>query len=180
MLPIPHALMDEADSKLYVLLALEELGSCTHMQLLHFMFENDIMTSFDLSLALPKLLSDGHISRTSHPADSLYAITEAGSETLSFFINKRLAHSKVALIREQAPAWRARFTKEKQFVAKVTQNTSGEYVAHLQLVEGAASMLSIDMAFPELSMAKRLAASWPERALEIYQGLLSSLEKEQK
>ena len=143
------------------------------------MFENDIMTSFDLSLALPALVSEGHVTRMEHPADSLYAITEAGSETLSFFI-KRLAHSKVTLIREKAPAWRERFTREKQFVAKVTQSQSGEYVAHLKLVDGSTPMLSMDLSFPELSMAKHMAKAWPEQALSIYQHLLETLGKDMK
>ena len=51
MLPNQPALLDETDRKLYTLLALRELGGCTHTQLLYFMFENDIMSYFDLALA---------------------------------------------------------------------------------------------------------------------------------
>ena len=50
MLPNQPALLDETDRKLYTLLALRELGGCTHTQLLYFMFENDIMSYFDLAI----------------------------------------------------------------------------------------------------------------------------------
>ena len=102
MLPNQPALLDETDRKLYTLLALRELGGCTHTQLLYFMFENDIMSYFDLALALHELVDEGQLVRTNHPLDYLYAPTSAGLETLSFFIN-RLPHSKVVLICDRAP-----------------------------------------------------------------------------
>ncbi|MBR6787467.1 MAG: DUF4364 family protein [Clostridia bacterium] len=178
MLPLPHAMMDEQDRKLYTLLALQELGSCTHMQLLYFMFENDIMTFFDLSLALGELVDDGQAAKMAHPADSLYTITEAGKELLSFFAN-RMPHSKVKLITEQAPAWRERFTREKQFVSKVTQNASGEYILHLNLMDGFTSMLSIDAPIPDRSLAEKMASRWEKNAGDIYMYLMNKLGEDQ-
>ena len=78
MLPNQPALLDETDRKLYTLLALRELGGCTHTQLLYFMFENDIMSYFDLALALHELVDEGQLVRTNHPLDYLYAPTSAG------------------------------------------------------------------------------------------------------
>ena len=69
MLPNQPALLDETDRKLYTLLALRELGGCTHTQLLYFMFENDIMSYFDLALALHELVDEGQLVRTNHPLD---------------------------------------------------------------------------------------------------------------
>ncbi|MBQ9195815.1 MAG: DUF4364 family protein [Clostridia bacterium] len=174
MLPNPHAMLDEQDRKLYTMLALRELGSASHMQLLYFMVENEIMTYFDLSLALHELVNLGHAAKIAHPADSLYEITAAGLETLSFFIN-RLPYSKVQLIREKAPAWRERFKAEKQFSAKVIQRTGGEYVAELRLVDGASSILALDIPAPEKKLADRFARAWPEKAGEIYQYLMRTL-----
>ena len=156
MLPNQPALLDETDRKLYTLLALRELGGCTHTQLLYFMFENDIMSYFDLALALHELVDEGQLVRTNHPLDYLYAPTSAGLETLSFFIN-RLPHSKVVLICDRAPAWKQRFQREKQYAAKVAQNASGEYVVQLNLVEGNVARLSIDLPVPEHAMAERMA-----------------------
>ena len=174
MLPIPPALLDERERKLYTLLALKELGSCTHTQLLYFMVENDIMTYFDLSLALHELVNEGHAAKIAHPADCLYQITDAGLEALSFFVN-RLAHSKRTLICEKAPAWRKRFDAEKQYSAKVIQNPGGEYVAQLRLVEGITPILSLDIPAPEHRLANRLAEAWPKHAGEIYQYLMNTL-----
>ena len=179
MLPIPPALLDEADRKLYTLLALKELGSCTHTQLLYFMVENEIMSYCDLSLALHELVNEGHAARIAHPADCLYQITPAGLEALSFFTG-RLAHSKVVLIREKAPAWRERFAIEKEFSAKVVQHPGGEYVAELRLVEGTFTVLSIDIPAPEHKLANRLAEAWPRHAGEIYQYLMNTLGEEPK
>ena len=174
MLPNPPAMLDEQDRKLYTLLALRELGSASHMQLLYFMVENDIMTYFDLALALPELVNEGHAAKVSHPTDSLYQITEAGLEALSFFIN-RLAHSKVRLICETAPAWRERFKAEKQYSAKVVQNPGGEYVAQLRLMDGDTTALALDIPAPERRLADQLADAWPKHAGEIYQYVMNTL-----
>lgn len=174
MLPFPPAMLDEQDRKLYTLLALRELGSASHMQLLYFMVENDIMSYFDLSLALHELVNEGHAAKIAHPADSLYQITDAGLEALSFFVN-RLAHSKVQLICEKAPAWRERFNTEKQYSAKVIQNPGGEYVAQLRLVDGTTTVLALDIPAPERKLADRFAEAWPQKAGDIYQYLMNTL-----
>ena len=109
-----------------------------------------------------------------HPADSLYAITDAGLEMLTFFAN-RMPHSKVTLIKEAAPAWREKFTREKQFVSKVTQNKSGEYLLHLKLMDGFDAMLSIDVPIPERSLAEKMAARWEDNAGDIYLYLMNKL-----
>lgn len=174
MLPIPHAMLDESDRKLFTLLALHELGSCSHMQLLYFMFENDIMSFFDLSLALPELVDNGYAAKVAHPADNLYVITDAGRETLKMFAN-RIPHTKAELIKSTAPAWRERFIIEKQFVAKTTQNASGEYVLHLQLVDSAAPLMSIDIPLPERTLADHMEKRWTKYAGDIYQYILNKL-----
>lgn len=179
MLPIPPALLDERERKLYTLLALKELGSCTHTQLLYFMVENEIMSYFDLALALPELVNDGQAAKIAHPAESLYQITAAGLETVEFFSGK-LPHSKVVMIHDQAPLWRERFAIEKEFSAKVVQQPGGEYVAQLRLVEGSFTVLSIDIPAPEHKMADRIAEAWPRHAGEIYQYLMDTLGEEPK
>ena len=179
MLPNQPALLDETDRKLYTLLALRELGGCTHTQLLYFMADKGVMSYFDLALALHELVDEGQLVRTNHPLDYLYTLTNTGLETLSFFIN-RLPHSKVVLIRDRAPAWKQRFQREKQYAAKVTQNASGEYVVRLSLVEGNVARLSIDLPVPEHAMAERMARRWPEHAGEVYQHLLEALCEEKE
>ena len=174
MLPTPHAMLEERNRKLYTLLSLRELGSCSHLQLLYFMAEYNIMTAFDLSLALPELVDEGYAAKISHPTDSLYTITDAGLEALSLFM-KHIPLSMTQLITEKAPAWQERFTREKQFISETTVNESGEYTLHLQLVDGAAPMLRIDIPLPEKSLADHMEKQWFRHAGEIYQYLLGTL-----
>ena len=177
MLPNPPPLMDESERKLYTLLALKELGRCTHLQLLYFMVENDIMSYFDLALALHDLVSEGQATKVAHSSDNLYSITAAGDEALSFFIN-RLAYSKVTMIREKAPAWRERFQLEAQFAGEISQNQNGEYVAHLRLMDGNTVLMSLDIPAPERKLANALVKAWPQHAADIYQFVLSALGEE--
>ena len=78
MLPIPPALLDERERKLYTLLALKELGSCTHTQLLYFMVENDIMSLLGPALASPGRGNGGRSATMAQPAGIRYEITGAG------------------------------------------------------------------------------------------------------
>ena len=167
MLPNAPAMLTESEGKLFTLLTLRELGSCSHLQLLDFMTEYGIMSYFDLALALPALVNEGQAARISHPFDNLYTITEAGLETLSFFVD-RLPHSKVKLICDMAPDRRARFQQEKQYVGKLLQNDNGEYVAHLTLNDGSKTLLTLDIPSPE-----RCAG-------EIYQDLMRAFSEAQE
>ncbi|MBQ2028831.1 MAG: DUF4364 family protein [Clostridia bacterium] len=179
MLPNAPAMLTESEGKLFTLLTLRELGSCSHLQLLDFMTEYGIMSYFDLALALPALVNEGQAARISHPFDNLYTITEAGLETLSFFVD-RLPHSKVKLICDMAPDRRARFQQEKQYVGKLLQNDNGEYVAHLTLNDGSKTLLTLDIPSPEKSLAKSLVSSWPRCAGEIYQDLMRAFSEAQE
>lgn len=177
MLPHSPAMLDESERKLFTLLALRELGSCSHTQLLYFMVDNGIMTYFDLSLALHELIDEGQAAKIVHPMDVLYQITEAGRETLSFFVN-RLAHSKKTLICEQAPAWRERFDAEKHYPAKVFRSPDGEYSVQMRLLDGASSLMQLELPAPDRKLAEQIVQVWPKRAGEIYQFMMRALGEE--
>ena len=175
MLPNPPAMLDESERKLYTLLALRELGSCNDLQLLYFMVDNEIMTYFDLSLALPELVNEGHAARLSGAAGILYQITDAGKETLSFFVN-RLPHSKATQIIAAAPDWREKCMSEKQFPAQVIHLPGGACVAQLRLMEENLPALSLDIPLPDRATADRIVRLWPQRAGDIYRYLMSILD----
>jgi len=174
MLPLPHAMLEERNRKLYTLLALRELGSCSYLQLLYFMSEYGVMTAFDLSLALPELVDEGYAAKITHPADSLYTITDAGREALNLFMN-HIPLSTAQLITDKAPAWLERFTREKQFLSETTVSENGECILHLKLVDGTAPMLCIDIPLPQKSLSEHMEKQWFRHAGEIYQYLLSTL-----
>jgi len=176
---LPRSMLEPTDAQLYTLLALKELGSSTHLQLLYFMADHDIMTYFDLTIALSKLVKDGNAAMITHPADALYAITPAGEETLGFFMN-RIPFSLVSLIRDKAPLYRERYAKEKQYAAAVTQGTHGDFIAHLCIMEGDIPAMELKFNVPTAEMAERLTAAWQQNAAEVYRYLLGTLQEDNK
>lgn len=174
MLPSSPPIMDELDRNLYTLLSLSELGGCTHLQLLQFVVENQLMTYFDLTLALYELTKAEHVTKEENPIDGIYLITESGQKTLSFFIH-RLPHSKIKLIHDTAPFWRRQFDSEKAHPAQISQKENGEYSALLRLFDGKSILMQLELSFPEYQMAKQMTEAWPEHAGEIYRHLIDTL-----
>ena len=179
MLPNQPAMLTETERKLFSLLALRELGSCTELQLLQFMVENDIMTYFDLSLALHELVSEGQAAKLSRPSDVLFEITPAGEEALAFFVG-RLPHSKATLIRAEAPAWRERFLREKEFSGQVEPLASGTYTARLRLMDDTAPLMTIELPVPDRRLADAMVEAWPRCGGEVYGHLMRALAEAQK
>ena len=174
MLPNPPPMLDPLDRKLYTLLSLRELGGCTHLQLLSFLVENDVMSDFDLSLALHELVDEGGASVIGSKDKSVFSITEAGLETLSFFLN-RLPHSKVEQLRQNAPAWRERQENERMCPAEVIRLENGGCVARLSLLDGDGTLMTLEIPSPDRHTARQLAAVWPRHAAELYQTIIQTL-----
>ena len=71
------------EQKLMVLYSLSRLGPCTELQLLQFLFENDLLNYFDMMFALGDLCDRGQAVRMKKNAGYLYQVTDAGKEAVT-------------------------------------------------------------------------------------------------
>ena len=75
----------DSEQRLMVLYCLARLGPCTELQLLRFLFENDLLNYFDMMFALNDLCDRGQAARIRKDEGFLYQATDAGREALNLF-----------------------------------------------------------------------------------------------
>ena len=155
------------EQKLIVLCCLNNLGPCTELQLLQFLFEYDLMNYFEMMFALNDLCDRGQAARTKKGAGYSYTVTAAGVEALALFGN-RVPPSVYALLDKNGGEWKQRFRREAQNLSQITQTDRGEYELTLRVVEQDMDMMTLTVTLPTREMAQMLSDQWPGKASAIY------------
>ena len=167
----------EDEQRLVVLFCLKELGPCTELQLLQFLFEHDVMNYFDMMIALSDLCARGQAVRVKKRAGYQYGLTEAGTEALQLF-GKRVPGSIKLLLLEKADQWKTRFREEARASQEIRQTERGEYEVDLAVLEQDMDMLRLQLTLPTRELARQAAAKWPRKAAEIYEAVIRLLAEE--
>ena len=162
------------EQKLVTLYALDRLGPATALQLLRFMVENELMDYIALQLSAAELDEMGLLRKLPHALGALYAPSAKGYEALALF-RGRIPHSRAGLIDGIAPVWKHRFREEKQVLADWERAPSGEYMAHLRLMESELPLLDVRVSLPTRELANRFCLRWPRAANELYAQLMRTL-----
>ena len=162
------------EQKLIVLCCLNNLGPCTELQLLQFLFEYDLMNYFEMMFALNDLCDRGQAARTKKGAGYSYTVTAAGKEALELF-GGRVLPSVYDLLERTGAEWRQRFRREAQNLAEITQTDRGEYELKLRVVEQDMDMMTLTVSLPSREMAQQLSDKWPRKAAKIYAEVFRTL-----
>lgn len=166
--------ISDVENKLLVLFSIDQLGSVTNLQLLQFMVDNDLMDYMILQLALGDLIEAGQLSLTTHALGPMYSLTDKGKEALQLF-ERRVPNSRRVTIRNRAVQWRERFFREKTLLAGFQKLDENDYLLTLQLLESNLSLMCLDLHLPARNMADLFSRRWPDRAQDIYQGIIAKL-----
>mgnify|MGYP000966793360 CR=1 FL=1 len=164
----------DLENKLLILLAIDQLGPLTGLQLLQFLAERGLMDYFILQLTLGDLKDTGHIERTQSALGPQYALTAAGRESLALFLH-RLPYSIRSVVREAAPQWKPRIQREAQILSDFSRREDGQYALRLRLMEADTPILDMTLSLPSRDSADRLARRWPAAAQEFYGFLMKEL-----
>lgn len=166
------------EQKLIVLYSLSRLGPCTELQLLQFLFENDLLNYFDMMFALSDLCDRGQAVRLKKNAGYLYQVTDAGKEALELF-GGRVPMSLKTLLAESETGWKARFREESQSSQQIIQTDRGEYELRLKVVEQDMDMMRLSLSLPTRELADQLAQRWPQKAGKIYETVIRILSEDE-
>jgi len=174
MAELPVFRLGETERKLLTLFAVSELGSCTNLQLIAFMAENDLMNYFDLQSALYDLTRGGQLQKEPERGDDRYILAPPGGEAIALF-SQRVGTSVLEKIRAAAPDYRARLKRERELFAEVSHEGRNEYHARMGVAEGGMRLMSLDLSLPTAELAERFRLAWPDGARDIYDFILSRL-----
>ena len=173
----PRRAPDE-EQKLMVLDCLKHLGPCTEMQLLHFLFEHDLMNYFDMMFALNDLCDRGQAARSRQQTGYSYQLTPAGEEALALF-GSRVPRSLQELLKKSAEKWKLRFRQEAQCRQEISQNEQGEFALSLTVTDQNRDLMNLTLTLPARNLAQQLAERWPQKAAEVYAAVIRILSEDQ-
>ncbi|MDD2561531.1 MAG: DUF4364 family protein [Eubacteriales bacterium] len=178
MTRLPQRHLGEVERKLLTLYALRALGPCTNLQLITFMGETEVMNYFDLQTALYELLSGGLIDRAPMKGDERYTLTRAGEGAIALFAQRAVTRD-TDTIDEKAPAYRARWQREREVFAGISHEGQHEYHVSMGISDGEMPLMRLDLSLPTAALAERFRAAWQEEAQGIYDHVLRRLSGEE-
>ena len=162
------------EQKLMVLYCLSQLGPCTELQLLQFLFEHDLMNYFEMMFALNDLCDRGQAARAKKQAGFQYEVTDAGREALRLF-GGRIPRSLQSLMDASAAEWKGRFRREAQSRQKIEQTQRGEYEVSLAVVEQDMDLMELRLTLPTRELAQQILDLWPQKASDVYGAVIRLL-----
>ena len=177
MAELPQYRLGEIERKLLTLYALRELGTCSNLQLIAFMAENDLMNYFDLQSSLFELSRGGQLIKEPGPNDEYYTITPLGEEAIGFF-RLRLTDSALQRVDAAAPLFRKQMRRDRELYSSINHEGRNEYHTRLGIREGGMDLMLLDLSLPTAELAERFREGWADKAKEIYDLIISSLSGE--
>ncbi len=164
----------DLENRLLILHAIEQFGPLGSLQLLQFLAEHDLMDYITLQLTLGDLVQTGHLQTTPHALGLVYALTQAGKESLRLFLH-RLPHSIRAQVADSLPVWKRRFQQEAQMLSDFHRREDGTYLLRLRLLEKEAPLLDMALPLPTRDIADLYARRWAKAAPLFYNFLMREL-----
>lgn len=161
--------------KLMILYMLNKLDSqLTNAQLSGFFISNDYTDYFTLQQTLSDLVESNFVEKITIRNTSYYSITPEGYESLTFFknqipkgaledMNQYLDNNKYALKNEVGTQ------------ADYYKHTSGDYIAHCQVMEGKSLLYEINIAVPSEEEAAKICSNWRGYSEELYGQIMNAL-----
>ncbi len=161
--------------KLIILKMLEQAASpLTGSQISEFILGKEYTNYFTLQTILSELQKAGLIDLSSQPGTSLFRITEAGTDTLSYFQGK-LSDAILQDIHS--------FLKDKEVDIRNVLSVSTDYfpgvggdlLVRCRVQEKTSTLIDLTLSVPSEKEAEAVCANWKEKNQEIYAYLMKNL-----
>jgi len=161
--------------KLIILYMLDKVTfPLTNAQLSEFILEKEYTDYFTVQCSLSELVDANFVRLESARNTSIYHITEAGRETLTFF------HKKISpAIQEDINHFLAEHKYELRNAlstpADYYKTTSGEYAARCRVMEKDSAFIDLTLTVPTKEQAEAICSHWRDKSQEVYAFLMQTL-----
>ena len=146
----------------------------TNAQLSNFILEKEYTNYFNIQQAINELESTALIRGETIRNSSLFRITPAGSETLSFFENE-ISEAIKSEILEYLKSNRYSLREEVSTLSDYYEAKKGEFIARCYVLEKDSKIVEINLSVPTEEAAQAVCRSWKNQSAEIYEYLMAKL-----
>ena len=165
---------DMLDVKCLILFVMKNVQyPLTLQKIYELCFQDDKLSYFDLSIAVPQMVESGHLAQVERDQ---YCITPLGVEA------EEATRSSVAIpVQRRAlqaiDAYNRQCQRERLIETAVRQNEKGEYIVELELHDPIGRLMKLELFAPDEQQAKALEKNYRLRAERVYRALMSELQK---
>lgn len=161
--------------KLMILYILDRIDfPMTDSQLTDFFIGKNYTDYFTLHETINDLTEDAFIEKEVVRNKTLYHITEAGGEALSFFF-KDISSAARADIDDYLSAQRYQLKEEQSTPADYYEIKHSEYLAECKILDRDSVLLDIQITVSNEAEAERLCNNWKENSTDIYTYIVTKL-----
>lgn len=161
--------------KLIILFILDKVDfPLTNAQLSNFILEKGYTNYFNIQHAINELEATGLIRGETVRNSSLFRITPAGTQTLSFF-NDEISDAIKEDILEYLKSNQYSLREEVSTLADYYEARKGEYIAHCYVTEKESKIIELNLSLPTEEEAQAVCSSWKNNSAEIYEYLMAKL-----
>jgi DNA-binding PadR family transcriptional regulator len=161
--------------KLILLFILDKVDfPLTNAQISGFILEKGYTNFFNVQKSLNELEETGLIKGEAKKNTSLFYITPAGSEALTFFkdeISPAIKEDILEYLKENRYEMRAEFAISADYY----EAKRGEYLAQCYVLEGNSKIIELSLSLPTEETAKNVCQNWKKKNAEIYEYLMGEL-----
>lgn len=161
--------------KLMILYMLNKLDCrLTNAQLSQFFVENKYTDYFNIQQTLSELVTSGFIEKIVIRNTSYYTISSEGYEALTFFKNQ-IPKGAMDDINSFLESNKFDLKNEVGTIADYYKHTTGDYIAHCQVMEGKSLLYEVSISVPSEEEAKQVCDNWRLASEEIYAFIMKML-----
>lgn len=164
--------------KLIILFLLDKVDfPLNNAQISNIILEKDYTNYFNIQQSLAELLEAEFCSIESVGHSSLYRITDAGRETLSFFqhmISPAIQEDLLDYLRTHKYSLRDEVSTQSEYF----ETKKGEFMVHLRVLEKDNSIIDLKITVPTEEEASRISRNWRGKSQSIYSYVLNTLLEE--
>lgn len=136
-------------------------------------FQDDKLSYFDLSIAVPQMVETGHLEQIAHDQ---YRITRFGadaevetSDSVAFPVKQRA--------KQAVEAYNAKCRRERMIETRVCPQEKGDCIVELELHDQLGKLLKLELMAPNEEQAKLLEKNCRSRAESVYRVIMDELLK---
>ena len=161
--------------KLMILYMLNRLDSqLTNSQLSSFFITKDYTDYFNIQQTLSDLVASKFVDKITIRNTSYYSITPEGYESLTFFKNQ-IPKGAMDDINSFLETNKFELKNEVGTIADYYKHTTGDYIAHCQIMEGKSLLYELSISVPSEEEAKQVCDNWRLASEEIYAFVMKTL-----
>ena len=161
--------------KLMIMYMLNKLDcKLTNSQLSQFFVSRKYTDYFNIQQTLSDLVNSNFIDKVVIRNTSYYSITPEGYEALTFFKNQ-IPKGALEDINEFIETNKFVLKNEVGTTSDYYKHTTGDYIAHCQVMEGKSLLYEINISVPSEEEAIRVCDNWRLASEDIYAFIMKSL-----